>query len=242
MVQALLLTVALVAAASLLSSAVGSRWPLAVLMAALLGQGVLRMDWRRDIVRPYTRIRPRHLGIGLLALTIPLAVYRLTMDMPVLNWSLLSVVGQETGNVATAGLEVGIVFALPYALLLLAALPMLALVEEYWFRRGTRGWVDGLGRSLLFGLVHTLVGVPLGVAVLGLGTVGLLFTAIYLRAARATAPLDAPPAFAVDRFAAATPTQRRGLDASALQHLAYNTIALTIGFTAMLLSSLLESV
>jgi hypothetical protein len=238
MVQALVLTLALVGVASLLSSLTGSRWPLALLMAGLLGRGVLRMDWYADIVRPYTFIRPRHLLVGLLALTLPITAYVLTADLPVLGWSLLSVVGQETGNVASAGLEVGIAFAIPYLLLLLAALPMLALIEEYWFRRGTRGWLDGLWRSLLFGLAHTLVGVPLGVAVCGLGAVGLLFTAVYLRAERRPAAGEEPaPAFAVSRFPSASPPQRRGMDSSALQHLAYNTLALALAVVGMVLSA-----
>jgi hypothetical protein len=236
-IQALLLTVALVGAAGLLATATGSRWPLALLMAALLGQGVLRLNWRLEILGPYRAIRPRHLLIGLAALAAPFGVFLLTADVPPLNWSLLSLVGQdEAGNVAGAGLQVGLWFALPYVVLLFACLPSLALIEEYWFRRGTRGWLDGLWRSLLFGLAHMLVGVPLGVALFGLGAVGLLFTAIYLRAARAPATeATSAPAFASWRFAAATPTERRGMDASALQHLAYNAVALLLALAALLL-------
>jgi hypothetical protein len=239
-IEALLLTVALVAAAGWLSAATGSRWPLALLMAALLGQGVVRLDWRLEIIRPYRQIRPRHLLIGLASLSAPVAAYWLTADLPVLRWSLLSLVGQEEeiGNVASAGLQVGLWFALPYVVLLLACLPTLALVEEYWFRRGTRGWRDGLVRSLAFGLAHLLVGVPLGVALFGLSAVGLVFTAIYLRAARRPAgPDDPPPAFATARFAAA-PAERRGMDASALQHLAYNTVAVGLAVLALLLEAL----
>ncbi|MCC6628191.1 MAG: hypothetical protein IT340_12415 [Chloroflexi bacterium] len=239
MIQALLLTMALVAVAGLLTVATGSRWPMALLMAGLLGQSLLRLDWRRDIVGPFRRIRPRHLLVGLAALLLPFTVFLLTADVPLLNWSLLSLLGaSETGNVAGAGLQVGIWFAVPYALLLLACLPALALIEEYWFRRGTRGWRDGLGRSLAFGLVHMLVGVPLGVALLGLAPVGLLFTAVYLRAARREpAPGDPPPAFGHLRFAISE-AERRGIDASALQHLAYNTIAVTLAMAALLLEPL----
>jgi hypothetical protein len=235
--QALILTVALVAAAGLLSSATGSRWPLALLVAGMLGQGVLRLDWRRDIVRPYRAIRPRHLAIGVLTILLPVTSFILTADVPVLNWSLLTLVGQENGNVAAAGLEVGPWFAAPYLLLLLACLPMLALVEEYWFRRGTRGWRDGLGRSLLFGLVHALVGVPLGVAILGLGAVGLVLTGVYLRAVRRPPEGAGPTGFAVERLRSTTPDERRGIDAAAVQHLAYNTIALTVAAVAVVLST-----
>ena len=97
---------------------------------------------------------------------------------------------------------------------------------------------EGLWRSLLFGLVHMLVGVPLGVAVLGLAPVGLLFTAVYLRAARrAPAEDDPSPAFGRARFAL-TEAERRGIDASALQHLAYNTVAVALALASLLLEPL----
>jgi hypothetical protein len=193
MVQALLLTFAMVALAGVLAQATGSRWPMALLMVGLLGQSVL------------------------------------------LNWSLFNLVGlDEGGNVAGAGLQVGAWFALPYALLLLACLPVLALIEEYWFRRGTRGWRDGLWRSVLFGLVHMVVGVPLGVAVFGLTPIGLLFTAVYLRAQRTPVPDDAPWAFGTRRFMISD-AERRGIDASALQHLAYNAVALSLALLAIML-------
>jgi hypothetical protein len=230
--QTLILTLALVGAAGFLASITGSRWPLALLMTALLGRGVLSLDWRREILAPYAAIRLHHLAVGLVALALPIGVYVLTAGIPVLNWSILGLFGQEGGNVAAAGLQVGWLFALPYLLLLLASLPTLALVEEYWFRRGTRGWRDGLVRSLLFGLAHTLVGVPLGVAVFGLGAVGLLFTAFYLRAARGA--LRPAAAFTLTRFPAASPAQAAGMQASALQHLAYNALAVLIGAGATL--------
>ena len=238
-VQALVLTVLLVMGAGLVSSAVGSRWPLALLMVAMLGSGLLRLDWRRDIWRPYRSLRPRHFGIGLLGLLLPVTAYVLTADIPVLNWSLLTLVGLENGNIAAAGFEVGLVFALPYTLLLLAVLPTLALVEEAWFRRGTRGWRDGLVRSLLFGLVHTLVGVPFGVALLGLSSVGLLFTAVYLRAARRLPPGGtSTTVFPVERLGK-TARDRQGMDASARLHLAYNVAVLLVVGLVLLVSPLL---
>jgi hypothetical protein len=234
MVQALLVSIALVALAGLLSSATGSRWPLAILMTALLGQGILRLNWRRDILRPYTHIRPVQLLAGLLALLTPVTAYVLTADLPVLGWSLLSVVGQEGGNIAAAGFQVEPWYVLPYGLLLLAALPHLALIEEYWFRRGTQGWRDGLLRSLLFGLAHMVVGVPVGVAVLGLAPVGLFFTAVYLRASRAPTTTDWTPAFFTERFSRLTAAEQRGIDASAGFHLAYNALAVTLAIGVLM--------
>lgn len=235
MVQTLLLTIALVGVAGLLASATGSRWPMALLMAALLGRGVMSLDWRREIVRPYRMIRLTHLVIALVTLILPLVAYSLTADLPWLSWSLLTAIGQEGGNVAGAGLQVGVGFALPYVLLLLAAFPTLAVIEEQWFRRGTRGWVDGIWRSLLFGVVHMLVGVPLGVALFGLGAVGCVFTAVYLRAARRPVVGVTSLVFMPDRYGDASPAERQGMDASALQHLAYNVVALLLGVIALIL-------
>lgn len=65
-------------------------------------------------------------------------------------------------------------------LLLLTALPKLAELEENLFRRGTKNWLDGLARSILFGLVHMLAFVPLGTAIV-LIIAGLFFTYLYFK-------------------------------------------------------------
>jgi len=65
-------------------------------------------------------------------------------------------------------------------LLLLTALPKLAEFEENLFRRGTKNWLDGLARSILFGLVHMLAFVPLGTAIV-LIIAGLFFTYLYFK-------------------------------------------------------------
>jgi len=56
----------------------------------------------------------------------------------------------------------------------------LAETEELIFRRGTRTWKHGVVRSVIFGLAHMLVGVPLAIA-LALGLGGLWFTHQYFR-------------------------------------------------------------
>lgn len=65
-------------------------------------------------------------------------------------------------------------------LLLLTAIPHAAEWEEKKFRAGTKNWWDGLLRSILFGLVHMLVLVPLGSAI-GLILAGLFFTSLYFK-------------------------------------------------------------
>src|SRR5581483_1968633 len=70
--------------------------------------------------------------------------------------------------------------AVPFLLLLLFVLPSLAAAEERLFRQGTRGWRQGLVRSLIFGLAHWPMGIPLGAA-LALSIGGLWFTYQYFR-------------------------------------------------------------
>ena len=89
--------------------------------------------------------------------------------------------------------------AVPFVLLMFFLLPRLAAVEEGIFRRGTRDWRDGVVRSVVFGLVHLTMGIPLGAA-LALSLGGLWFTRQYFLG---------------------------GVERSAVHHLAYNLIALT---------------
>ncbi|MFQ1003711.1 hypothetical protein [Modestobacter sp. SSW1-42] len=60
------------------------------------------------------------------------------------------------------------------------AVPLLARQEEVWFRRGTENFtvLQTLARSLVFGLVHLLAGIPIGAA-LALTVSGLLFAGTY---------------------------------------------------------------
>ena len=73
-----------------------------------------------------------------------------------------------------------------FLMLLAPAVPLLALREEETFRQGAEGWsnVKRAGRSVLFGLAHALIGIPIGVA-LALSFGGAYFTLVYLRGFRA---------------------------------------------------------
>ena len=108
-------------------------------------------------------------------------------------WTLLG----GTGNPAfgSSSLTDGTVWArllpLAFVALLLPALPLFAQREEEIFRLGAerRSRARRAGRSLAFGLVHTLVGIPVGVA-LALGVGGAYFTHRYLRTWRASHDRD----------------------------------------------------
>ena len=98
----------------------------------------------------------------------------------------------------------------PFVLLLAFLLPRLALTEERLFRAGTRDWRRGVVRSVLFGLAHLSMGIPLGAA-LGLSIGGLWFTYQYFRG---------------------------GVPRSTIYHLAYNVIALIVIVLVMLAQAL----
>jgi len=71
-------------------------------------------------------------------------------------------------------------FGILVCLVLLTGLPRWAMLEEEIFRVGTLTWQDAILRSLAFGFVHMLVGVPF-VAALGLSGVGMFFTLLYFQ-------------------------------------------------------------
>ena len=103
-----------------------------------------------------------------------------------------------------------------FVTLLLIGLPLLVEGEEWVFRRGAehRTRAANARRSVLFGLVHALIGVPIGVA-LALSVGGVYFTWAYLRAWRATASEEA------------------ALDESTRSHLAYNLVIASLVVVAL---------
>lgn len=104
------------------------------------------------------------------------------------RWSWLSLVGGSgslaTGNIASSSPSQGLTLFL-MSLFCFGAfaflLPVLAHVEERWFRRGAegRGVLKNVAWAASFGLSHALIGVPLAFA-LALGLLGLVCTNRYL--------------------------------------------------------------
>jgi hypothetical protein len=87
--------------------------------------------------------------------------------------------GSGQGNIMFSGLKWKY-YAMLFLPVLLFALPSLAKYEEDDFREGTRGWADGVKRSIKFGLIHLIVLIPLGAA-LALSIGGLWFTYQYFK-------------------------------------------------------------
>ncbi len=106
----------------------------------------------------------------------------------------------------TAGTPFELIVPLIFVVLLIPAMPLLVEREEFAFRLDAEQWSTRrrIGKAVVFGLVHALVGIPLGVA-LALSIGGAYFTLAYLR-----------------RFAE-TASRREALLESTRAHLAYNT-------------------
>ena len=166
-------------------------------------------------------LRWRHFAraVPIVLLIVPTAW--VLIQLPVLSFGWWSMIGGE-GNPVVGVTErdygiVSVVIPLFFIGLLIVGLPLLVSREQWVFRRGAerRGTVDNDARSVLFGLAHAVVGIPIGAA-LALSIGGLYLTWCYLEGWRETR------------------SQTMALLASTRAHLAYN---LTI--IAMVLVSLL---
>jgi hypothetical protein len=171
-------------------------------------------------------LRPRHFLRAVPVLAGVLAVATPLLAVPGLDFGWWTALGGE-GNPAvgvgrpsaTPGpLETIIPFV--FVTLLLFGLPLLVEGEEWVFRRGAqhRSRAANARRSVLFGLVHALIGVPLAVAI-ALSVGGFYFTWAYLRAWRATGSED------------------EALAESTRSHLAYNLVIAALVIVALVTGS-----
>src|SRR4029079_4807060 len=82
----------------------------------------------------------------------------------------------------TAGTALDWLIPVVFLLLLVPALPLFAEAEERMFRAGAEHWTTGrrVRRAVAVGLVHALIGIPIGVA-MALSIGGLYFTWRYLK-------------------------------------------------------------
>ena len=133
-------------------------------------------------------VRPRHLLQALLILTATLsAVIALLIPHTFLRWGWWDSLGGNGSVIlgqaaAAASLLSRIVLPALIVIALLLCLCGFALREERMFRRGDerRHLSARLWRSLLFGLAHIVMGIPIGAAI-GLGVGGFGFSQVYLR-------------------------------------------------------------
>ena len=144
---------------------------------------------------------------GVLAVATPL------LAVPGLDFGWWTAIGGEGNPAVGVGREsatpgvLATIIPVVFVSLLLIGLPLLVEGEEWVFRRGAelRSRAANARRSVLFGLVHALIGIPIGVA-MALSVGGFYFTWAYLRAWRSTG------------------SEEEALAESTRSHLAYNLV------------------
>ena len=158
-------------------------------------------------------LRLRHFARAVPVLIAVMVLATLFMLVPGLDfgwWTKLGGTGNPVVGVGPKGSTPGplqTIIPVVFVTLLLIGLPLLVEGEEWVFRRGaeSRSGAANARRSVVFGLVHALVGIPIGVA-MALSVGGGYFTWAYLRMWDATGDEDA------------------ALAESTRSHLAYNLV------------------
>ena len=157
----------------------------------------LRPEVRARMAEVLRGVRPRHVLLAPVVLTVIVVVASTLIQLPVLEWGWWTAIGGEGNPVIgvtdqTSGSPLEWIVPTVFLLLLLPALPLFAEREERMFRLGAEHWSTGrrVWRGVQFGLVHAIIGIPLGAA-LALSIGGWYFTVMYLRAYRRAGSADA---------------------------------------------------
>lgn len=157
----------------------------------------------------------------ILALTITIAAV-LIMNVPGLKYGWAHLFYERGGNVLIApatdlssseNMPLRVIPVL-FCLLLLFIAPFLAKYEEEIFRNGYTEWKDIFRQSVIFGLVHCIVGIPIG-AGLALIIPGMFFGYQYKRAFE-------------ESLGGHIEAEEEGLMASTAYHSMYNIIIFTL--------------
>jgi hypothetical protein len=176
-----------------------------------------RRDVRDHVVDIVRGLRARHFVLAPIVLLMVVGVAFAVLHIPGMSWGWWSAIGGVgnpalgVSNSSTGALE-WLIPAL-FVTMLVPALPLFAESEERMFRQGAEGWSNWrrARRAVEFGLVHALIGIPIGVA-LALSVGGAYFTWAYLRGYRRSE------------------TQRGAVMESTRTHLAYNvSIVVLVG-------------
>jgi hypothetical protein len=166
-------------------------------------------------------LRARHFVRAVPIVVVIVSTAWVLIQLPVLSFGWWSVIGGEGNPVVGVTEEdygiVSVVLPLFFIGLLIVGMPLLVAREEWVFRRGAeaRGTAMNVARSLVFGLAHAVIGIPIGAA-LALSIGGLYLTRCYLKGWRETR------------------TQTGALLESTRAHLAYNLTIITLVLASLL--------
>ena len=192
--------------------------------ASLMARSAVLRQRVRTIV---TGIRWRHLWPVPFVLSGVIVAAVALLEIPPLRfgwWTALGGLGNPvTGTTEqTTGTTLEWLVPLVFIVLLVPALPLFAFREEELFRLGAEDW-SGWQRALKavkFGLVHAVIGIPIGVA-LALSLGGAYFQWAYLRGYRASGG-----------------AQRAAVLESTRAHTAYNGVLVGVILVAILTGEL----
>ncbi len=206
--------------------------PLDILTLAVLAYvGVRLVDAARQSVSQRSHVwvvvsglRLVHFLLAVPVLVAVIATAVILLQVPGLSFGWWTAIGGEgnpvfgTARPSAVG-PLDAVIPIVFGVLLLLGLPLLVEGEEWVFRRGAehRSRVANLGRAVLFGLVHAIVGVPIAAA-LALSIGGVYLTWRYLRVWRGTG------------------SRQLALLESTRAHLAYNLVIVALVLTALALA------
>lgn len=148
--------------------------------------------------------------IGLVLLTTFYAAKVLSESHRIMNISLLRFIPamKWVSNIAFVPLRLHWSFASTYVLLLYFSLPAFAATEEYLFRTHVVSFKSAVVVTIVFGLIHLLVGSTLAVSI-AVMIPGALFAYVYTQL---------------------------GLHQAAYYHLMYNIFAVTLGTTVLVMA------
>jgi len=137
-------------------------------------------------------LRVRHFALAIPVLLLVVVAVIALVQVPGLSfgwWTALGGYGNPVvgGTSRTRGTPLATIVPAVFLLFLVPTLPLFALREEEVFRAGSemRTKRERIRWALKFGLIHAVVGIPIGAA-LALSIGGLYFTRVYLREWRAT--------------------------------------------------------
>lgn len=181
----------------------------------------LRSVWQRFTVLRFLA------SLGTFVVTLVTAIALSQIPGLSRGWASL-IFGGTGGNIflepvtdGSGSTSVLIRLAVPVFLLtLLVVLPFLAKIEEEMFRKGGNDWRSIAKRSVVFGLVHCLVGVPLAAGI-ALILSGLFYGCVYKTAYDRCLREGADPSDA----------EKEGVMASTVAHTLYNLVAVLMLFS-----------
>jgi hypothetical protein len=176
----------------------------------------LRGRGRSTVVELVRGIRWRHVWPVPLVLTAVATLASLLVQIPGLSfgwWTALGGAGNPIAgsSTTTTGTLWEWLLPLVFVGLVTPTLPLFALAEERIFRTGAEDWSTRrrIWKTLQFGLVHALIGIPIGAA-LAISLGGAYFMRVYL-----------------NTFAA-TRSPKEATHEAARAHTAYNAVIMTV--------------